>query len=131
MYHGQKKQFSLYRRLRSFRFAFRGIYLVRRNQVNFKIHLVALFVVVIFGILFQVSIWEWCIIILTCALVLSLEAVNTALEYFVDMVSPDFREKAGEIKDIAAGAVLLSAIAALIVGSLIFLPKLFHLLFHQ
>jgi len=124
MHRGQRKHFSLTDRMKSFRFALRGIYLIVRNQHNFRIHLVAFFAILILGILTRITNWEWCVIILTCALVLSLEAINTALEYLVDLVSPEFEKKAGEIKDIAAGAVLISAIAAVIVGILIFLPRL-------
>ena len=123
MQHEFNKHFSIYHRMKSFRYAFRGIFLVIRNQHNCWIHLSVLLIVIILGIIFSLTSWEWCIIILTSALVLSLEAVNTALEYLVDMVSPQYQKQARDIKDIAAGAVLISAVAAVIAGLLIFLPK--------
>ena len=75
------------------------------------------------GFFFEVSRWEWCLLILCVAVVLAAEAFNSALEYLVDLVSPGQHPLAGKAKDIAAGAVLIVAIGAALVGLLIFIPK--------
>jgi diacylglycerol kinase len=79
--------------------------------------------VVIAGLMLKVSGIEWSILIGFIALVLSLELVNTSIEKLVDLISPDYHQQAGLVKDISAGAVLIAAIAAVIAGLTIFLPK--------
>lgn len=116
------------KRLKSFSYAFAGIKDLFKTQPNAKIHLVVAICVIIAGFFFQVSTTEWCILAITMAMVLSAEAFNTALEYLTDLVSPDHHPLAGKTKDVAAGGVLISAIAAVIVGLIIFLPKLMTLL---
>lgn len=115
------------KRLNSFKYAFNGIVELVRSQPNAKIHLAFTCIVIAGGFFFQISTTEWCLSILSIALVLSAEAFNTSLEYLTDLVSPDYHELAGKTKDVAAGAVLISAIGAAIVGSIIFLPKVFLL----
>ncbi len=114
------------KRLRSFIFAFKGIGTVLQTQPNFRIHLAIATIVLITGILIQLTMTEWCIIVVAISLVLSLEMINTALEFLVDLVSPQYAEKAGKVKDLAAGAVLISAIGAAIVGILIFGQKILN-----
>lgn len=111
---------SLYR---SFQFAFKGLKHTLSER-NFKIHLILAIVVVALGFLFRISYLEWISICLCIALVLSLELINTSIEKTIDLLHPDFNEKAGEIKDIAAAAVLISAIISVIVAAIIFIPKL-------
>lgn len=123
-------RFSFRARARSFRFAFRGIMEVLRHQHNFRIHLIALILAVIAGFFFRISLAEWMFILIISALVLCLEIVNTAIEYFVDLVSPGFNEKAGMAKDLAAAAVLLAAVFALIGGTIIFGKHLLDLILH-
>jgi diacylglycerol kinase len=106
--------------LRSFGYAINGILLAVKEQLNLKIHLFALAVVTAAGFFFELNIAEWAMILLTFGLVLVAEMLNTALEYLVDFVSPQQHELAGKIKDVAAGAVLISAIIAAAVGLLIF-----------
>ncbi|MBV9786587.1 MAG: diacylglycerol kinase family protein [Chloroflexi bacterium] len=95
-----------------------------RTQRNAQIHTVATIVVVAAGWFFGVSAGEWIALILATALVLSLEALNTALEAVVDLVSPQPHPLAKKAKDVAAGAVLIGAIGAALVGCIIFVPKL-------
>ncbi len=76
------------------------------------------------GFLLKINTFEWLIVIVVISLVLAAETFNTAIEYLVDMVSPEENKTAGKIKDIAAGAVLITAIGALITGIIIFLPKI-------
>lgn len=114
----------LRKRIESFKYAFAGIGHFVKSEPNVIIHLIAAIVVVILGYYYGLSTTEWCMIIFAIAMVLSAEAFNTALEYLTDLVSPDYHELAGKTKDVAAAAVLITAIGAAIVGSIIFLPKI-------
>ncbi len=114
---------SLQNRAASFRYAFKGIQDLFKSQANARIHLTVAMVVIASGIFFQISRTEWLSIAFCIGLVLSLEAINTAIEYLTDLVSPDFHPLAGKVKDMAAAAVLLAAMAAIVVGLLVFLPK--------
>lgn len=114
--------------IRSFGFAFAGIGAMLRTQRNAQIHTAAMIVVVAAGWFFGVSSGEWIALILATALVLSLEALNTALEAVVDLVSPQPQPLAKKAKDVAAGAVLIGAIGAALVGCIIFIPRLLTLL---
>ncbi len=112
-------------RFNSFRYAFAGITDLLRTQVNARIHLFCFFVVVAAGFYFDIERWEWCAILGASALVFSLEAVNTALEYLTDLASPDIHPLAGKAKDAAAGAVLIGAIFSVIIGIIIFWERFF------
>lgn len=112
------------RRIRSFLYAFRGIYFLFREQPNAWIHLVAAIGVIIAGFLCHLSTIEWGLVIFAIGLVFSAELFNSAIEGIVNKVSPEFNPLAGKIKDLAAGAVLVAAITAAIIGVVIFLPKL-------
>jgi diacylglycerol kinase len=107
-----------------FRFAVRGILHLFKTQYNVRVHLFFTILVMVFGILLKVSTLEWIALLLCIGGVLAAEMLNTALEYLTDLVSPEWNEKAGRIKDLAAGAVLLLAVVAAIVGLLIFVPKI-------
>lgn len=107
----------------SFSYAISGIIEVTKTQWNFRFHLLAIIAVIISGCYFEVSTSEWLALTGVIGLVLVAEAINTALEYLVDLVSPEWNELAGKVKDISAGAVLISAIIAAITGLLIFIPK--------
>jgi len=117
--------FSIKKRILSFKYAFNGLKIIISTQHNFMIHLVAAVLVTAAGLIFQISISEWCIIILTIAMVLGAEAFNTSIEKLTDLVSPEYHILAGKIKDIAAASVLIAAIASVIIGLTIFLPKIF------
>ena len=108
----------------SFRYAMSGIAYFFRTQMNARIHLVALFLVIILGFLLHVSLSEWLWLTVVSGLVFTAEAFNTSIEILVDLVSPEWNQKAGKIKDVAAGAVLITAVAAVIIASLIFIPKI-------
>ncbi len=116
---------SIRRRANSFRFAFQGLADLFRTQPNARIHLVITGIAVAAGLYLGLSRLEWAVVALCIALVLALEAVNTALEYLTDLVQPDRHPLAGKAKDAAAAAVLLAAMGAVAVGLLIFLPKLY------
>ena len=111
----------------SFKFAFKGIGSSIKSERNMKIHFTMMILVVLAGIILNISMWEWITCFILFGLVISLEMVNTAIEIVVDLVSPTFNDRAGRAKDIAAGAVLVNAIVAFIIGLLIFLPKVLDL----
>ena len=111
-------------RLRSFGYAANGIKYTAGSQLNFRIHLVAVCIAVACGALARLSATEWCILLLTIGLVITIEAMNTAIEILVDLVSPGYEKQAGIVKDVAAGAVLMAAAIAVIVGVILFLPRL-------
>jgi diacylglycerol kinase len=120
----KRKSFSLQARLKSFTYAFSGFKLLFRNEHNSWIHLGATTAVVIAGILFQISLYEWIIILILVGIVFVTEIINTAIEYLSDFVSPQYSEKIKNVKDLAAAAVLTSSVIAAIAGSIIFLSKI-------
>lgn len=94
------------------------------TQAHARIHIVAALLVVFGGWCLAVSALEWCVLALSVALVWVSEAINTALEFTVDLLSPDHHPIAGKAKDVAAGAVLLAASMAMLTGVIIFVPKI-------
>jgi diacylglycerol kinase len=115
---------SLLKTARSFTYAFKGIYLVVWFENNTRVHLLATIVALLLAVLLKLSPVEWALILMQIGLVWTAEIFNTALEKLVDLVSPGFNPKAGAVKDIAAGAVLVISITALCVGILVFGNKL-------
>ncbi len=111
------------KRIRSFGYALKGIKAVFGKEANMNIHLIMAVLVIICGFVFMISITEWILCILCFGLVISLEMLNSALENVVDLISPEHHELAGKAKDIAAGAVLVAAFCAAVVGLIIFVPK--------
>ncbi len=119
-----KKTPYLTKRALSFKYAFKGIFTAIKTQANLRIHLFAAILVTAMGFYFQISRAEWILVILAIGVVISAELFNSAIEFLTDLVSPGQNETAGKVKDIAAGAVLISAISAAIIGLIIFLPKI-------
>jgi len=117
-------RFSFSVRVRSMRYAFAGVRDVLATQHNAWIHAAATCLVVCAGALLGVSRIEWCMLTLAMSLVWVAEALNTALEVLCDVVSPEFNSLIGRSKDIAAGAVLLSAAGSVAIALLIFVPYL-------
>ena len=106
--------------IKSFGYALQGIYVATVEQLNIKIHFLAVVVVTIAGLFFHITADEWCLVVICYGIVLTAELINSAIENLVDLVSPDHHHLAGKVKDIAAGAVLISAIATAIVSLFIF-----------
>ncbi len=98
------------------------------TQINAKIHLLVALFVLLLGFLFQLFWYEWALILFAIGLVFAMEAANTAIEFLVDLVSPQHNEQAGKVKDLAASAVLIAAITALVIGLLVFVPKFLRIL---
>lgn len=117
--------FTLRKRLRSFRFAFNGIRLLVTCEHNAWIHCFIAACVIITGCIVKLSATEWIAIAMAIGMVLAAEAFNSAIEALADAVSPDYNEAIKRTKDLAAGAVLLLAIASALIGLIIFIPKLF------
>lgn len=112
------------KRIKSFGFAFTGLYELVKSEPNARIHLAATICAVCTGFLLRISNTEWCIVSMAIALVWATEAFNTVIEKIADHLFPEYHETARIVKDLSAGAVLVCAIAALICGLIIFLPKL-------
>ncbi|MCX5834666.1 MAG: diacylglycerol kinase family protein [Deltaproteobacteria bacterium] len=125
---GQTSGSSLGGRLKSFGHAFSGIRTLIMSQPNARIHAAATVTVMAGAFLLGLSRLEWCVIILTVAAVWTSEALNTALEYLADAASPEFHPLIKKAKDVAAGGVLLAALGSVIVGLLVFGPRLLFLL---
>lgn len=118
------KRFSIPGRLRSFRYAFAGLVLMLRTQHNAWVHLAATITVCAAAVGFQVSREDWRWLVVAIALVWLAEALNTAFEHLCDVVSPQFLASVKASKDIAAGAVLISALGAAVIGLSVFWPYL-------
>jgi diacylglycerol kinase (ATP) len=117
------RQFTFDGRLRSVSLACRGAWLMLRSQHNAWIHAVATVAVVGAALFFRVTPVEWCCLILATMAVWTAEALNTALELLADAATPDFHPLVGKAKDVAAGAVLISAIGAVVIGILLLGPS--------
>lgn len=116
------------KRIQSFAHAFAGVFTLMKTQANAWIHLLATIVVISAGVAFGVTPLEWCVLVLSIAMVWVTEAVNTAIEFAIDLTSPEYHELAKKSKDVAAGAVLLAAFASVAVGAMIFGPHVIDLL---
>ena len=113
----------LQQRIDSFGHAFRGVVSALRSEIHLRFHALATVITVGLGAYFGLSRTEWALVAVAVGTVWSAELVNTAVEAVVDLVSPDYHPLAGKAKDVAAAAVLLAALAALVVGLLIFGPR--------
>ncbi len=117
--------FSIKARLASFRHAFAGVTLLLKETHNARIHLLATVLVLGLATVLEVSATEFVLLLLTIALVWVAEALNSALEYLADAAVPEQHELVRRAKDVAAAGVLISALIAVLVGGLVFLPYLF------
>ena len=119
-----EKRFSIVARAKSFTHAFRGIGILIKTTHNFWIQICFGIFAILLGFILNISNIEWVIIILAMGFVFITEAINTAIEIDIDLTSPNYHPYARDTKDVAAGAVLISAITSIIVGIIIFLPKI-------
>lgn len=116
--------FSWSKRVKSFSYAWNGLVVLLRDEHNARIHLVAAVVATVMGFVFDISSLEWVAIVGCIGLVIATEAMNSALEALCDRVSTERHELIGKAKDCGAAAVLVTAITALIVGLIVFVPKI-------
>ncbi len=117
-------KYDLKKQLRSFGYAWKGIRCCVGKEQNLSFHLIATVVTVTAGFILGITRTEWMIILLCIGVVIAAELFNTAIEKLVDVVSPEQHPLAGQVKDIAAGAVLVCAVAAAMIGLIIFIPYL-------
>jgi diacylglycerol kinase (ATP) len=125
---GAAQRSLLRRRAASFGHAFRGVAVALRSELHLQFHAVATVLVLGLGYYFRLSTTEWALVALSVASVWAAELFNTAIETLTNLVSPGYHPLAGKAKDVAAGAVLLAALGAVVVGGLVFVPKLWVLL---
>ena len=111
-----------------FRFAGRGVLLGMRGQPSFAVHLFIAAAVILLAALLQLASWQWCVVILCIGLVLAMELFNTVVERLTRILHPAHDPEIGELLDIAAGAVLVVAIAAAVCGFVVLLPELWEVL---
>ena len=121
------KDFTDQKRLVGFRYAFNGIRLLLRNEPNALLHLIICICTIIAGFVLNISSMEWVVVVIVCGCVFAAEALNTAIERLADVVSPEYNEAIKKVKDLSAGGVLFMAIAAVVTGVIIFLPKLIEI----
>ena len=124
----KKESLSFSGRVRSIRCALQGIRTMLCSQHNAWVHAIATLSVVLAGLFLDLQSSEWCWITLATISVWTAEALNTAVEFLTDVASPEFHPLAGKAKDVAAGAVLIAASGAVIVGLFVFGPKLWVLI---
>ena len=115
-------KYDLKKQLRSFGYAWKGIQSCVGKEQNLSFHLIAAMAVIIAGIVLGITRTEWIMVVMCIGTVIAAELFNTAIEKLVDLVAPERHPVAGQVKDIAAGAVLICAVAAAIIGLIIFIP---------
>jgi len=120
-----KKDSFLVNRLKSIGFACKGALLLLKTESSIQIQFAIALLVTIAGFYFDISSTEWILQILAIGLVISVEGINTAIEEIADFIHPEHNTKIGFIKDVAAGAVFFAAVAAIVIGFIIYFPKLF------
>jgi diacylglycerol kinase len=121
-------KFSLKSRFGSFRFAMNGLLSLLKNEHNSRIHLLAAILAIITGTIVKLNHYEWSLLIIVIGIVFLTELLNSSLESLADLIDPEWNELIMKAKDYSAAAVLISAIVAIVVGGLIFIPKLLNLI---
>ena len=106
-------------------YACKGVIILLKTEASIQVQFVLGIIMTLAGIYYQISKIEWMFQIFAIGLIISIEALNTAVEEIADFIHPEFHNKIGLIKDIAAGAVFIAAITATIIGGLIYIPKIF------
>ena len=120
-----KKESFFVNRLKSVAFAFNGAWLLLKTEPSIKIQVCIGITMTLIGFLVDLSATEWILQSLTIGIIIALEGLNTAIEEIADFIHPEYHPKIGLIKDLAAGAVFIFALVALIVGGIIYFPKIF------
>jgi diacylglycerol kinase len=123
----EHQKFSIIKRIKSFGFAFNGLKILIKEEHNSRIHIFATFCVIIAGFIIKLSAAEWIAVVFAIGFVITMEILNSAVENIADFVSPEKHYIIKKIKDLAAAAVLISAITAVIIGLIVFLPKILAL----
>ena len=116
------ERFSLSARAKSVSYAVSGLGFVIRNEHNARIHIAAAMGIILMGLFYKIDAADWLILVLAIVSVWFAETINTAFEYLCDVVSPEKNESVRNAKDIAAGAVLITALGAVVIGVIVMLP---------
>lgn len=111
-------------RLKSFGYAFKGFLFLIRNEANFQVQIVIAILAIILGFVFDISLLEWFAQLMAIAMVLVAESFNPSIEKMADFVNKDDHPEIGKIKDISAAACLIISVLALVIGVLLYLPKI-------
>lgn len=119
------KESFLKNRWKSIGFAVRGLLLLLKTEASIKVQFVLALLMTAAGFYFDISSIEWCVQLLAIGLVMGIEGVNTAIEALSDYVQPKYDPRIGRIKDISAGAVMVVSVVAVVIGTIIYLPKIF------
>jgi len=120
-----KKDSFFLNRVKSVGYAYKGAFLLLTTEASIKVQFGLGVLVTVAGFYFNISTTEWIIQTLVVAIIMALEGVNTAIEAIADFIHPEHHPKIGVIKDLAAGAVFIFAVAAVITGCIIYIPKVF------
>ena len=123
----KSEKFSVRKRVLSFKYAFNGLKIMLKEEHNSRIHLVAAILALALGVFLKLSPTEWVLLCMVIGAVFMAELFNSSLENLADIISPDKNEKIGKAKDLAAAAVLVSALVAVVMACFIFLPKILML----
>lgn len=116
------------RLINSFKYALEGLKYAFLYEQNLTVHIIATIIVIILGCLFKISVTEWLVIFLIIGLVIATELINTSIEATIDLITDEINPLAKIAKDTAAAAVLVFGLTALIVGTLIFIPKIINII---
>lgn len=123
--------FSISQRFKSFKYAFAGLKTLFLEEHNARIHLVSMVIAIVLGFVFKISLNEWISLIVVMGLVFICELINTSLEAMADFASTEKHPQIKKVKDLAAASVLISAVVALLVGIIIFYPKIIEACTHN
>lgn len=122
--HMHTNKFSFSHRIKSFGYAFNGIKILLKEEHNSRIHISIALMVLIAGIVLKISVTEWLVIVFAIGLVITLETINSSVENLADFLTTEENDKIKKIKDLSAASVLISSITAIIIGLIVFLPKI-------
>ena len=117
-------RFDIKDRMKSFAYAFNGLVTLIKTQHNTWIHLIASVIIIVLGIIYELSKLDWALLIFSITLVWMAEALNTAIEFLADAVTREFHPLIEKAKDVAAAAVLITALSAIAIAALVFTPLL-------
>lgn len=127
----KREPFSITDRIKSFKYAFAGLKTLFLEEHNARIHLVSALIAVALGLMFEISLNEWIALVLVMGLVFICELINSSLEALADFISLEKHPQIKKVKDLAAASVLISAFVALVVGVIIFYPKIITACMHS
>lgn len=111
-------------RIKGAKYALKGAFILLRTEASIQVQFVIASILTIAGLYYEISATEWMFQVFSIGLIMSIEGLNTAIEEIADFIHPEFHNKIGLIKDIAAGAVFIAAMAATTIGLIIYIPKI-------